>query len=87
MSPLILTAWLAVAGDMPPATPPAEKPDVEIPVRCGATVCILPRQTLADLAEAHNLHVERIRELEKQLETKGCTPAKTLPKLKRERNS
>lgn len=83
MSPLILAAWLAVAGDMPPPSA-AEKPDVEVPVKCNATVCIVPRQFLAEMVEAHNAQVDYINELEGKVAAKDC---KAPPKLKTERRS
>jgi hypothetical protein len=87
MNPLIFAAWLFAAGDMPPPaanTAPAKpaEPDVEIPVRCNGAVCLLPQAVLKELIEAHNAHVERIRELEAKVSTKDCRPP-----LKKERDT
>lgn len=89
MSPLALVALLAVAGDLPP--PKADEPEVVLPIRCNATVCLAPREIIAGMVEAHNAHVDKISELEKQLEAmrkmKGCAKVDVLPKLKKERDT
>lgn len=80
------------SGDMPPGTP---KPDVEVPIRCNESACIVPRQVVQELFDAHNLHVDKIRALERRLqvlsEAKGCgkvevVPPKPLPNFKKERD-
>lgn len=60
---------------------PAAEPEVSLPVRCGETTCILPKQVLADIVAAHNYHIEEIRRLE------AACPAAKLPDLKKDRDS
>lgn len=35
--------------------------EVEIPIKCNEHVCMLPRAALAALMEAHNAHVEQLK--------------------------
>lgn len=87
----------AVAGDIPPSTPPAAPKDegVDLPIRCGPALCIMPREIVNGMIEAHNGHVEDIAKLKAELEKlraiKGCaklevTPKQPPPGYKKERD-
>ena len=54
----------------------AEEADIEISVKCNDKACILPKETLMELIEAHNAHVEEIKSLR----------AKCKPVFKKERD-
>lgn len=72
---LAILALPALAADEP----------AEIPLRCNPSACVIPRQVLLELLEAHNFHVQTIRDMEAQ----GCKvrETETRPPLKKERDS
>lgn len=82
---IALLVAVLVAGDIPPATPPAIPDEgIELPVRCAANVCVMPRDVVSRMVEAHNGHVDDIaalkRELAKLREIKGCAKLEVVPK-------
>ncbi len=64
------------------ATPAhSEEPEVILPIKCDKNMCVMPRQTVQDMMDAHNAMVDEIRKL-----TKDCDTKKS-PRLKTENNT
>lgn len=54
---------------------PAEAPQVRIPIECGPSVCVIPREAARFLLEGFNAKADRIHELEgrvRMLESGRC---------------
>lgn len=66
----------------------AQEGPMDLPVRCNASACAMPRDLLIALLDSHNFHVKAIKDMEAQ----GCkVPEEPMkqeqkPPLKKERD-
>lgn len=67
MNALLFAAFMAATE-----APPAPDGQITLPIMCSAEVCIVPREIVKEMMDAHNYHVEKIRKLEEEVKHPVC---------------